>query len=321
MADTDPSRLGQVNASGDELALFLKVFSGEVMTEFETSTKMLSRHRIRTISSGKSASFPALGSASASYHTPGEDILDSTNGYLNKIKANERIINIDELLIAPTFVAHIDEAMNHYDVRAPYAMELGRALAYKFDMNVAQVGLLAARATATVTGGPDGTIVTEANAKTDADTLVSAILQSAQALDEKDVPEEGRFALMRPDQYWLLINSSKAINVDYGGSGGIASGKIWTVGGIEIVKSNHLPITDLGANPTGARNTYNANFNTTAALVMHPYACGTVKLLDIKSETDYSVAHQGSLLLSKYAMGHGILRPECAVEVRTGVPV
>lgn len=318
MSDTTASRYGQANATGDALALFLKVFSGEVMTEFETRTVMMGRHRVRTISSGKSAQFPAIGNATAKYHVVGEDILDATNSYVNSIKHNERVINVDELLVAPVFVANIDEAMNHYDVRGPYATELGRALAYKFDKNVLQTAVAASRAAATISGGPTGgsvggtsDVTTNAN-----DALVQAILDAAQKLDENDVPEEGRFVVLRPAQYWDLIKSDKAINRDFDGAGSISKGKIWSIGGIDIVKSNHLPITNLGTSEdTGARNDYKQDFSATVGLVMHPYAVGTVKLLDISTESDYLVTHQGTLLVSKYSMGHGILRPECAIEI------
>jgi hypothetical protein len=40
-----------------------------------------------------------------------------------------------------------------------------------------------------------------------------------------------------------------------------------------------------------------------------------VKLMDLSTEMEYSVRHQGTLIVAKYAMGHGILRPECAVEL------
>jgi hypothetical protein len=44
---------------------------------------------------------------------------------------------------------------------------------------------------------------------------------------------------------------------------------------------------------------------------------GTVKLLDLAVESDYLIQQQGTLVVAKYAMGHGILRPECAVEIKT----
>ena len=45
-------------------------------------------------------------------------------------------------------------------------------------------------------------------------------------------------------------------------------------------------------------------------------AIGTVKLLDLATESEYQIERQGTLFVAKYAMGHGVLRPECAVAVK-----
>jgi hypothetical protein len=42
---------------------------------------------------------------------------------------SERVITIDDLLLASVFIALIDEAKNHYDFRSIYSKEVGRALA------------------------------------------------------------------------------------------------------------------------------------------------------------------------------------------------
>jgi len=44
-------------------------------------------------------------------------------------------------------------------------------------------------------------------------------------------------------------------------------------------------------------------------------AIGTVKLLDLATESEYQIQRQGTLFVAKYAMGHGVLRPECSVKV------
>lgn len=315
---TTPTRVGQINLTGDAFALFLKKFAGEVLTEFEVRQVMMGLHTVRTIENGKSAQFPVSGRATAKRHAVGEDILDASNAYLSQIGMAEKIIYIDDPLLASTFIPSIDEAMSHYDVRSIYTRELGRALAYQFDKDVLQTAVLAARASAAVTGGSDGDVIAGgADVATNAnDALVDAILEALQILDEKSVPEEDRVVILRPDLYWTLLKSDKVINRDFGGSGSIASGKVWELGGARIVKSNHLPSTDMGTTQdTGVRNTYKADFSDTVALVLQKEAVGTVKLRDIAVEQDYEIRNQGNLFVSKYAMGHGILRPECAVEI------
>ena len=50
---------------------------------------------------------------------------------------------------------------------------------------------------------------------------------------------------------------------------------------------------------------------------MSTRAVGTVKLLDLAQEMSWDMRRQVTLLLAKYAIGHGILRPEAAVELKT----
>lgn len=310
MANAVPSRPGQVDLAGDAKALFLKKFAGEVLAAFTETNTAQSRHMVRSITEGKSAQFPAIGKTVAAYHTPGTELVGQT------IAHNERVISIDDVLISDVFIANIDEAMSHYEFRSEYVKQCAAALSRTFDTNVYRVIGLAARATATVTGGNGGTAITDADALTNADSLIESIFAAAEAMDEKDVPEGDRFVAVKPEQYYKLVNSSsKLIHSDYNpqSNGGYAQGKVFRVAGMEIVKTNNLPQTNLATGPTA----YQGNFTTCAALCWHRSAAGTVKLWDISTEMKYQMERQGTLLLAKYAVGHGILRPESAVEIKT----
>ena len=318
MTNVTPSRLGAANGAAANFAqknaLFLKVFAGEVLTAFDETNVMKDLHVSRTISSGKSAQFPVTGKANAAYHTVGTPLLGTQN-----IKHNEIVVNIDDVLIADTFIANIDEAKNHYDVRAEYSRLLGMALAKQFDVRCLQLGVLAARGSATVTGGNGGTAITDSDAATNGASLAASIFAAAQAMDEKDVPENDRVAIVKPAQYYNLVQTTDVINRDFGGAGVYADGTVLRVAGIQIVKSNNVPTTNVSA-VTGENNTYHGNFSTTVALVMQKSAIGTVKLMDLAVERtsgDFEIMYQGTLMAAKYAMGHGILRPECAVEIKS----
>lgn len=304
MSNANPSFLGQVNAAGDKSALFLKVFAGEVLTAYNTACKFKDKHRIRQIKSGKSAQFPATGKTTANYHTPGTEILGQP------IKHNEQVIIIDDVLISDVFVSEIDELKNHYDVRAPYTEQLGQALAKTYDQNVAQVGVLAARATNPVTGLPGGSSITAATLRTDSVALGVALFQAAEILDSKDIPETDRFAYVLPAQYYLAVQNKDLINKDYAGLGSIAKGTIESIAGLTIVKTNNLPVTNITTGPSK----YQGDFSKVAFLVMNREAVGTVQLMDLAIESERDIRRQGTLILAKYAVGHGILRPNCAVE-------
>jgi len=143
-------RLGSINgvqynansAAGNyerENANFLKIFSGEVLTTFNRETIFKDLTMKRSITSGKSASFPITGRFSSRYHRPGDWI----TGQGNKGMIGEKIITIDDLLIADASIYDLDEAKLHWDVRSIYSTELGRALARAFDQRLART-LLAA---------------------------------------------------------------------------------------------------------------------------------------------------------------------------------
>ncbi len=321
MTNVTPSRLGIVNGASPsnfaaDNALFLKVFAGEVLTAFDENNVMKDLHTMRTISSGKSAQFPVTAKANAAYHTPGTPLLGTQT-----INHNEVVINIDDLLIADTFIANIDEARNHYDVRSEYSRLLGMALAKQFDVQTMQVGVLAARGSATVTGGNGGSTITTgagSGAITGAQ-LAAAIFGAAEAMDEKDVPENDRVAIVKPEEYYKLVQTTDVINRDWGGSGVYADGTVLRVAGIQIVKSNNLPTTNISSATSGTNNTYHGNFTNVKALVMQKSAIGTVKLMDLAVEQtsgDFNIQYQGTLMAAKYSMGHGILRPDCAVEIK-----
>ena len=261
---------GQLNGQGLTDAQFLKLFTGEVLTAFAENNIMKGLHRERTITHGKSASFPTIWKAAAEYHKPGTPILGN-----NKILHGERIIHIDDLLTSSVFIYDLDEAKNHYEIRGDYSREVGAALAREYDQKTMRVAALAARSSGAVTGEPGGSTFSSADFATD------------------------------------------LINKDYGGAGVYAEGSILKVANISIKKSNNVPNAAVSA-VDGENNVYNGDFSKTVAVCFTKDAIGTVKLRDLKTQMtsgDFNIVYQGTLIVATYAMGHGVLRPQCAIEL------
>lgn len=311
MANANPVRIGQVNGAGMTDEMFLKVFGGEVLTAFETASVTRDKHFVRTIPHGKSASFPATWKVSGGYHTPGAEIVGQSSNVA------ERVITIDDLLLSDVFIPNIDEAKNHFDYRGIYSAECGNFLGTAWDKNVLQVGILAARASATVTGAFGGSSLISAGTlyKTSASDLIAGHFAMAQALDEKNIPDsKRRFSFIRPAQYYLLAQFDNLVDKDFNNNNGDKSkAKVYEVAGIELVKTNNLPNAVVSTGPAA----YQGDFSKTAALIMTADAVGTLKLLDLQSEMEYDMRRQGTLIVAKYLMGHGILRPECSGELKT----
>jgi len=330
--DQTVSRLGQQNATGDARALFLKLYAGEVLTAFEEKNIFMGLHRTRTISNGKSAQFPLTGNATAKYHTAGQLIEGDA------IKAGERTVTVDDLLISAQFISNVDEAMNHYDVRSIYSKEAGNALANTCDKNVARViakaaGINNATEAATAFGASfDDEVytnnVTIGAASGDAvvgGKIATAIYAALEEFDKKDITGE-KVCVLPPEQYYALfgadssVNNLAYMNKDVGGSGSLSTGAAPTIGGVKILMSNHIPTTDESGTanpPAGTTNTgsYNADYSALRGLIFTQDAAATVKLLDLGVESEYQIDRQGTLMVSKYAMGHNVLRPACAIQL------
>ena len=313
------SRSGQAASATDKKGLFLKVFAGEVLTAFNTNNIGMGVTRVRTITSGKSASFPLTGLASAVEHAAGTEIVP------NKLNHNETLVSINNLLTSSAFVANIDEAMNHYDVRSIYSKEIGQALAKAADVNIfksianASVGkdnsgtdLL--KGDTTVTSG--GTVLTA----TDTSAITGAagadfIFEALQTLDEKNVTGE-RYVVLPPALYYAMFKGTVAgqaafMSSDFGSGGNSNTGTVPMIGGAKVFMSNNLPATE-AAYSAGASA---AGDQILQGLVFTKDAAATVKLLDLGVESEYLIQNQGTLMVAKYAMGHDALRGECAVRL------
>ena len=126
-----------------------------------------------------------------------------------------------------------------------------------------------------------------------------------------------RSVIVKPAQYYLLAQTTKILNRDWGGAGVYADGKVLKVAGVQILKSNNVP-TGVVAKTAGENNTYEGDFSNTVAVALQREAMGTVKLRDLsvqQSGHDFNVMYQSTMLVGRYAMGHGILRPGCAIEL------
>jgi len=323
MSNASPVKFGNANSgSTRDDALFLKVFAGEVITSFDRASKTAGADMVRSISNGKSASFPVLGRIGAAYHAVGAEILGDA------VNSAEKVITINDLLISSVFVANIEEAKNHWDVRSAYSQEMGRALAFQKDKHILQTIGQATLASANVTNGDatsniTNTGIASATDATAANAMIDAIFAAAKELDANYVPSEGRKCFMRLEEYYKLANATNAVNVDFtgGGNGGVASGKVMKIAGIELVPVPHFvtgnvtATTEKGSATNGGSFPQAVNLTNFVALVSHPSAVGTVKLMDLGVEKEYDIRRQGTLMVAKYAMGHGVLRPESAVGI------
>ena len=100
----------------------------------------------------QSQQIPCHSKANAAYHTPGTLYL------VHKQLITMKLLSTSMTLIADTFIPTLMRP-NYHDVRSNTTL-LGMVLAKQFDAQTMQVGVLAACASATVTGGNGGATIT-----------------------------------------------------------------------------------------------------------------------------------------------------------------
>lgn len=316
---TNYQQQGAKQNTGDQLALFLKVFSGEVLTAFTRASKVMNNHMIKTIDSGKSTSFPVMGRGKAHYLPAGSNLDDLREA----IPHNEVVINIDGLLTSDVLITDIFEAMNHYDVRGEYAKQVGEALAIAADgATVAEIAKLVKANTENITGLGKGVVVEKTitggagiNYET-GKAVIDGLLEMKAKWTTQYVPEEERFAYITPEVESAIITSKDAINRDYGAVASIVDGNIDKLCGFKIIAVPHLKAG--GADKTGMLGTspegheFPTDYAGALAVCAHRTAVATVKLKDLQLEHARRPELQADMIIAKNAVGHGGLRPEAS---------
>ena len=345
MANTTITPIGSLNSNPSSIALtqgyndgsttgkyatYLKLFSGEMFKAYESACIAKGTVQNRTLTNGKSMQFIFTGRMTAEYHTPGTPILGSGDP-----PVAEKTIVMDDLLISSAFVYDLDETLAHYSLRSEISKKIGYALAEAYDKKIFRTIALAAREAHPVTAAPGpepgGSVIKlGAGNEFNAQALVDAFFEAASILDEKNVPREGRHAVLSPRQYYALVSQvdSNILNRDFGNTqGNLNSGEgLYEIAGISIKRSNNLPFMVTGTGSGGAiarvngeNNDYSGDFTTHCGLIYAKDAAGVVSAIGPSVQTtgsDVKAMYQGDIIVGRMAMGAGTLNPAAAIELR-----
>jgi hypothetical protein len=337
--DQTVTNAGQVNNAGDARALYLKIFSGEVLTAWHQENMALGMTRVRTITSGKSAQFPILGTTTSKYHTPGQLI------EADQLPSVERTVTIDDVALSAIFVADIDEAISHYETRSQYSSETAVTLSDTVDRNIFRMVAQASFITNSTQAGNAGLQVPSAGQKytaniqlaavgdeDDGAKLVAAIFKARTEFRKNSIRGKLR-CVIRPEQYEALVNVQDTnkitwMNTDVGGTGSMSEGSIPRVAGIDIYESVNLPDSDESAGlvgdpeplsdvavGSGNQAKYRGDYSKVVGLIFTEDCVATTKLMDLKTQVVPEPLRIGETILATQALGHDILRFECAVAI------
>ncbi len=316
MAALDASGIsnpGKNLSTGDRDALFMKVFSGEVLTAFSRNTVMMSRHQVRTIDHGRSASFAVMGRTRAKYLAPGNSLDDQRK----KFDHTEKVIAIDGLLTADCLITDIDDAMNHYDVRVEYSRQLGEALAQSADCAIInELANMAAKDAAVKENIPDNVTGTDkvkgtgkafefatglelSQSTAYGNKIIEGLLAARAAFTKNYVPMGDRYCLLTPEGYSALIKALMPDSANYQALFDPNSGKLQTICGFEVIEVPHL-LND----GVDGKHTLSTKYAAAVlqGIVFHRSAVGTVKLKDLAMERARRAEYQADQIIAKYAI-------------------
>ena len=322
---------GQVVSAYDaKYATYLKLFTGEMIKAYESATIAKGTVQSRQLRNGKAAQFIFTGRMSAEYHTPGLPILgsnDGTNGLGSGIPVAEKNIVMDDLLISSAFVYDLDETLAHYSLRSEISAKIGHALAEAYDKKIFRTIALAAREAHPITAAPGpepgGSVIRLGdNNEYNAQALVDAFFEAASILDEKNMPKNGRTAVLSPRQYYALVSQvdTNILNRDTQGTNLQAGSGVYSIAGIDIKRSNNLPFLAGDVDGVeGENNDYSGNFSSHAGLIYYRDAAACVEAIGPSIQTsgsDIKTMYQGDLVVGRMAMGCGTLNPAAAIELQ-----
>jgi len=335
------TRLGQANNTGSNEALFYERFSGRVDALFREQSKFIDRVATKEAVRGNDTiSFDIHGILTGQYHAIAGEEIDP-----GQLALNKRSIGIDRPFWSGFTVDDGDRYVKAWQPDAEGVMETVSALTINYDKVVAQVITKAARSAGFVTGQDGGTsggrtagaggndawntaqiagtldngLTTGAS---NASEWFTAIERAALVMDNKFIPEDSRYLAISPTTYHLLYPSTQGLQVmnrDYGGNGSLQRSDLRMIANFMLVKSTHLPSTDITSAPTGVHSANQTartgDYTPTLGVAWHPQAIGCA--ISALPFTERSRQHRNfvDLFTTSYVMGHNVLRPECAVEI------
>ena len=296
------SSIGSNNGSSQtDRSLFEKKMSTDVLKYFQDTNVVKALVTVKSIENGKSEAFPVVGNVTAA-----EIDNDAAELSLQAISATEREILIGKMTVAHSWITDIDQAMVHYDNKSAQVESIGRSLAKLVDEKLILELASAANIVDSTTAGTYGLSAFTDDIYTQRTTLaigdildgakVYAALASAMShYRDQDMVGEPVF-LLRPAQYFALLNNTANTGLTWVNDPYSMSGKVPQVLGAKVIYSPHFPavtavtddVIDMG-------------------FLFSKEAVGMLELLSVSIRTDYVPTRVSNLITGKMACGYGVL--------------
>lgn len=250
--------------SGNVNPLYIEQYGGEVEKRFLKKSFMRQFFKFKQVRGTDTITNDRMGSTSLQKVSRGVRPTDSAPTFDNIS------VKVDTIVLARTTQFLLDDFLSHINVRKEVGEEHGKEIGKFFDESFLVQGIKAAQISnkdpdGVVLGGwPSGGTYAQrirtapkdfqgatplmmklAGDELDAEALVQRIHNMCQAIEEKDVDLDGAVILLRPAQYYVLLENDKLLSKDFStANGDYASGSVMKVNGIRVQTTNRFPKAD-----------------------------------------------------------------------------
>jgi hypothetical protein len=266
---------------------FVDLFDSEVKQAYQAESLLRGTMRTRSGVAGNTVKFPTIGKGVATLRVPQTDVtpLNVTYGQVTATM---------EDYIAAEYSDIFQQSHINFDERSELVQVVSKSIARRMDQIMIDA-LNAASGTSTVatTVGPGG----------NTDMNIEKLRATAKALNEKNVPSEGRYLLMHATQLDSLLGEQEITSQDFAAVKALVQGEINTFMGFNILTMGDR---DEGGIPKPSTRT---------CFAWHKDSMGYAESMAQKTEVNYVPEKTSFLVSSMFSAGSVAIDGEGIVKI------
>ena len=266
---------------------FVDLFDSEVKQAYQAESLLRGTMRTRSGVAGNTVKFPTIGKGVATLRVPQTDVtpLNITYGQVTATM---------EDYIAAEYSDIFQQSHINFDERSELVQVVSKSIARRMDQ-ICIDALNAATGTSAVatTVGPGG----------NTDMNIEKLRATAKALNEKNVPSEGRYLLMHATQLDSLLGEQEITSQDFAAVKALVQGEINTFMGFNILTMGDR---DEGGIPKPSTRT---------CFAWHKDSMGYAESMSQKTEVNYVPEKTSYLVSSMFSAGSVAIDGEGIVKI------
>lgn len=321
---TSPVLPNQINQAGDENALILEQFTGDVEHTFVSTSVLEKFFPRKPVKGTNTLTKKAIGRTKLQKLRRG-DAPDGT-----QVDFSKASVTVDTMLLSRHSIWQLDEIMTDIDARKEIAIEQGQEIAEFVDSTISIAAAHAAAQTVSAYtqngAAPEGhqgatqIPLAAAGDENDPAKLYAAIGKLFSTMEEtrKVKPQrDGIVLIVRPSVFYTLQQAEQIVNGEYLTSDGnkLSDVPIFKAWGVPVLSSENLPntvVTDHLLSNTDNGAFYDGDFTKLVAVAIAPKALLIGEALPLQSAVWWSDASKCWFIDSWMSFAVGFDRVELA---------